>query len=71
MVESAYTDDELEDLAKDDPELDTDVILDTLDTLDDSDDEVTEPPEAGKTDDSRKDNEKYKKDKDKDKGGDA
>lgn len=50
IIESAYTDDEILDLAKDDPELHEEVILDAEDDLDFSDDQVTEAPEAGKTD---------------------
>jgi len=50
---SEYNDDDIEDLAKDDPELHTEVELNDLDNLDDSDEEVDEAPEAGKTDDAQ------------------
>jgi hypothetical protein len=51
----AYTDDEIADPAKDDPELHDDAVLDAPDNLDDSDQEVDEAPEAGNTDDAQKD----------------
>jgi hypothetical protein len=56
-IVSAYSDDEIDDPAKDDPELHTEVILDTPDDLDDSDQEADEAPEAGKTDDAQFDTE--------------
>lgn len=42
-------DDEIEDLAKDDPELHVEVDFGGPDRLDDSDDEVDTAPEVGKT----------------------
>ena len=48
--ESAYTDDEILDLTKDDPELHTEVILDADDDLDDADNIVVDESLIGKTD---------------------
>lgn len=49
-MEPEYTDDDILDLAKDDPELHTEVVLNPVDDLDDSDNIVVDDSFIGKTD---------------------